>query len=56
MTNSTDHVFIFQMSSIFSSNSEAFASEQLENLEEMIPRYYMRSNKFSTLIFYLVIV
>ena len=27
------------ISSIFSSNSEAFASELLENLEEMFPRY-----------------
>ena len=28
-------------SSRFSSNSEAFASELLENLEEMFTRYYM---------------
>ena len=29
------------ISSIFSSNSVAFASELLENLEEMFPLYYM---------------
>ena len=29
------------MSSVFSINSEAFASELIENIEEMFPRYYM---------------
>ena len=29
---------------IFSSNSEAFASELLENLEDMLPQYCMHSD------------
>ena len=32
------------ISSIFSSNSEEEASELLENIEEMLPRYYMKSH------------
>ena len=35
------------MSSIFSSYSEAFASELLENNEELIHRYYMHSDMLS---------
>ena len=35
------------ISSRFSGNSEAFASELLENLEEMFPRYYMDSDVIS---------
>ena len=31
-------------SSRFSSRSESFASERLENLEEMFPWYYMHSD------------
>ena len=37
------------MSPIFSSNSEAPASELPENLEEMFPLYYMHTNDFYTL-------
>ena len=33
--------------SIFSSNSEAFASELLENIEEMFPQYYMQIDMLS---------
>ena len=41
------------MSSRFSSNSEAYASELLENLEDIFPLYYMDSDivrrfKYST--------
>ena len=32
-------VFVVNMSSRFSSKSEAFASELLENIEEMFPHY-----------------
>ena len=35
------------ISSRFSSSSEAIASELLENIEEMFPRYYMKSDMFS---------
>ena len=35
------------ISSIFSRNSEAFASEILENIEEMFPRYYIHSGMLS---------
>ena len=34
------------ISSKFSINSEAFASELIENLEEMFPKYYIHSNIF----------
>ena len=40
-------VHIINISSIFSSNSEAFASELLENIEEMFLQYYIHSNNFS---------
>ena len=38
-------------SSGFSSNSEADASELLENPEEMFPLYYMRSDIYSVSLF-----
>ena len=41
------HISISNISSIYSSNSEAFASELLEYLEELIPRYHMYSDKSS---------
>ena len=34
------------ISSIFSSNSEAFASELLENIEEIFLRYFMHNAMF----------
>ena len=37
------------ISSIFSSNSEAFASELLENIEEISPGYYIDSNVINML-------
>ena len=37
---------ISNISSGFSSNSEAFASELLENPEEVFPRYYIHSDQF----------
>ena len=37
------------ISSIFSSNSEAKASELLENIEEMLPLYYMHSDYLTKL-------
>ena len=39
-------IYEFYVSSRFSSNSETFASELLENLEEMFPRYYIHGSKF----------
>ena len=37
---------ISNISSIFSLNSEAFASELRENLEDLFPRFYMKSDIF----------
>ena len=45
LTNSNKEAFL----PIFSSNSEAFASELLEILLEMFPWYYIHSNVFSVL-------
>ena len=39
-------VTTINISSIFSRNSEASASEFLENLEEMFPRYFMHNDIF----------
>ena len=47
VNNITSHVVPSHVSSRFSSNSEAFASELLLNLEEMFPRYYVNSNVLS---------
>ena len=49
MTNSMiilimTHLLLENILSIFSSNSEAFASEWLENIDEMFCRYYMDSD------------
>ena len=40
------HSTISYISSRLSSNSEAFASELLENLEEMFPLHYMHNDMF----------
>ena len=39
------------MASVFFSNFEADASELLEHIEEMFPRYYTHSNIFSMLLY-----
>ena len=43
----TDIGVFSNRNNLFSSNSEAFASELLENLEEMFPMYYIYSGVFS---------
>ena len=43
------YAFNSDISSMFSSNAEAFASELLENIEEMFPLYYMHSDMLSIL-------
>ena len=41
------HIFnICSTEEIFSSNSEAFASELLKNLKEMFPLHYMDSDRY----------
>ena len=50
------HPTIKNMSWIFSSNSEANASELLENIKDMFPRHRMHSNLFNVFSYFTKIV